>query len=113
MTDQKLTSGRCRGQYHYQSGEHSGRFLGVPVAREEAAFIIEQELVELGLHWLSDAKAITHAGQDGTQRPRPTPALDPNLVWADLPRSTNRRVDQGLLSPSKGGPLGGCDELFG
>ena len=83
------------------------------MAREEAAFIVEQQLVELGLHRLSDAKAVTHAGQDCTQCPRPAPALDPDLVRADLPRPTNRRVDQGLLSPPEGGPLGGCNKLLG
>jgi hypothetical protein len=65
------------------------------------------------LHRLSDAKAVTHTGQDCTQRPRPASALDPNLIRTNLPRSTNRSIDQGLLSPSKGGPLGGCDELLG
>ena len=113
MTDQKFTSGRCRGQYHHQRGEHPGRFLGIAVAREEAAFIVDQQLVELGLHRLSDAKAVTHAGQDCAQCPRPAPALDPDLVRADLPRPPNRRVDQGLLSPPEGRPFGSCNELFG
>jgi hypothetical protein len=40
-------------------------------------------------------------------------APDTDPIRADLPSSTNRRIDQGFLASAKGRALGDGDELLG
>ena len=46
-------------------------------------------------------------------RVRPTLAPDTDPIRADLPSSSNRRIDQGFLAAPKGRALGDGDELLG
>ena len=100
-------------QRDHEGREHAGRLLGVAMADEEAALIIEQQLVELGCDRRVNAEPLGDAGQDRLQRPGPVPAADAHPIRADLPAAPNRRVDHGLFAAAVGGRFGHGDELPG
>ena len=110
--DQLATCERGRQRDH-EGREHARRLLGITMADEEAALIIEQQLVELGCDRGIDAEPLCDAGQDCLQRPDPVPAADAHPIRADLPATPNRRVDHGLLATTVGGGFGNANELPG
>ena len=72
----QLAAREGRRQRHHERREHAGRLLGVAVADEEAALVVDQQLVELGRDRLVDAQSLGGAGDDRLERPCPVPAAD-------------------------------------
>lgn len=81
------------------------------MADEEAALIVDQQLVELGGDRLAHAEAGGGAVHDLLERPWPVLAGDPDPVGADLPGAADGGVHQGVGAAPIRGPLGGGDQL--
>lgn len=50
VTDHEIPAREVARQDHDQGGEHPGRLFGIAVREKEAAPLIDQQLVKLGLH---------------------------------------------------------------
>jgi hypothetical protein len=74
-----------RRSCQHERGEHAGRILGVATADEEAALIVEVQLVELGDHGLSNTQARGGTGYDVAERPAPMLTADADALGLDLP----------------------------
>ena len=68
MAHHDVAPGMQGGQADDQRAEHAGRFFGVSMWHEEAPFVVEQQLVQLGHHARSGAKPQDGALDDGLQR---------------------------------------------
>jgi hypothetical protein len=93
----ELAAGRDRRQREHERGEHSSHLLRIAMAHEEAALIVDKELVEIGRDLITDTEALGDACNDRLQRVRPVLALDQDSIGADLPRAADLRVDDCLL----------------
>ena len=103
-----------RRQGDDQRGEHPRRLFGVAVADEEAALVVDQQLVQLGHHagcrrpsrWPRDSA--TPASISGQCLPR-----DAHAIGGDLPGAAHGGVDQRLAAAAIGCTLGRRDQLRG
>jgi hypothetical protein len=68
--------GRMDGDCRYQGGEHAGGFFGVAMRDEEAAFVVDQQFIEVWLDRIGDAEALCHSGDDGLASRGPVAAGD-------------------------------------
>ena len=102
-----------RGQHEDQRCEHARDLFRVPVADEEAALIVDEELVELGRDRLGHTEAGGRAGDEFGQSLVPVTPADPYLSGIDLPGFPNLAIDHRLLAPSIGGCLSDCDQPLG
>ena len=100
------------GQRDEQRGEHAGGLFGVAVADEKAAFVVDQQLVQLRHHRSRHAQTGGDPRYDGVQTARPVLALQMHAVGANLPGAPNCRVDQRLPTPAVGRAFGRLDELI-
>lgn len=109
----ELAALRLRRQRQHQRGEHADSFLGVAMADEEAALVIDQQLVELGGDGAGHAEPLGRACNDACERLWPVLAADGDPHAFDLPRPAHLRVDHGLGAPAKGGARCRLDQLLG
>src|SRR5271155_5030590 len=80
---------------------------------EEAAFVIDQQLVQLGLDRVLDAEPLADAGQDRLQRLRPMLAGDLHLSRLDLPGAPHAGIIDGFRAAAERRHRRGRDELPG
>jgi hypothetical protein len=113
MTDHQFTASVQRRQRDDQRAEHPERLLGVAMLEEKAALVVDQQLVQLGLHAGACAETRCRACDDAVQHGRPVPTLDARVVNADLPRSAHFGVDQRVCPAAIGRALSHRDELSG
>ena len=113
VTHDQFAAAANRGQHDHQRGEHAGRLLGVAMAGEEAAFVIDQQLVELGLDRVLDAEPLADAGQHRLQRLRPMLAGDLHLPRLDLPGAPHVGIIDRFRAAAERRRGRGRDELLG
>jgi hypothetical protein len=81
------------------------------VCQKEAARVVHQQLVQLGLNrCVLAAESAPGLGEDPAQRLRPALAADPHPRRVDLPDPAHRRVDHGLFATPVGCALGGSNQ---
>ena len=81
--------------------------------REEAAFLIDEQLVEFRLHFLGDAEILPDGIDDGRHVPVPLAIFQGELRRIELPDAADVRVQNGLFAPAVRRLLGLGDEAFG
>ena len=113
MTDHQFTARVQRRQRDDQRAEHPGRLLRVTMLEEKAALVVDQQLVQLGLHPGACAETHGRAFDDAVEHSRPVPAPDANAVDADLPGAAHGGVDQRVRPSAIGRALSRRDELSG
>lgn len=95
VTDDDLASGARDGQRYRQRGDHAVSLLGVAVGGEEAARLVDQQLVEPGVQPVGGtAEAVRRRGQDPAERIAPPHARQTNLRGVYLPAVAHCAVDQ-------------------
>ena len=109
----ELAPGVNRWQRDDQRGKHAGGLLGVAVADEEAALVVDQQLVQLGVHAGAGAQPGGSALGQRREHLGPVFARDPHLRGADLPGAPHVGVDQRVAATAIGCALGSGDELGG
>ena len=113
MANRQFATGVQRRQRDDQRGEHSCRLLGVAMVHEEAALVVDQQLVQLGDHTGAGTQPGGRALDDAIHHRGPVLARDANTISADLPSPAHGRVDQGFGAAAVGRTLGHRDELRG
>lgn len=113
MTDHQFTARVQRRQRHDQRAEHPRRLLGVAMLEEKAALVVDQQLVQLGLHPGACAETRGRAFDDAVEHRRPVPAPDANAVGADLPGAAHGGVNQRVCPAAIGRAFSRRDELSG
>ena len=111
VTDHQFAAGEQRRQHDHQRAEHAWQFLGIAVAEEEAARLVEQQLVQRrgdrGLH----AEAVGYPGENTLQSRCPAFAAQAHLFWADLPTAPYCRVEDRFFAAAIRCRLGHRREL--
>ena len=102
-----------RGQGDDQRGEHARLLFRVAVRDEEAALIVDQQLIQAGVDRIADAKALGDAGDDGFQCLRPLLAGKLKFRRADLPGTADAGVDDCFAAAAIRRLLGDRDQLLG
>ena len=103
VTDDQLAPLAGDRQCDDQGRHHAVRLLGVAVRSEEAALLVDQELVEFRLHRTRRiAEPFGRAVKDVPERLVPGLASHDDLVRRDLPAVTDRPVQYRLFAPSIG-----------
>ena len=113
MAHQEITPFVQRGQCDDQGGEHAGRFLGVAVADEETALVIDQQFVQFRRHRFRHTEPGRGADHDGIQALRPVLPLNADPIGVDLPGPPDIGVDQGLRAAAVRRTRRDRDELLG
>lgn len=93
MADHQFTAAVQRRQRDDQRAEHPGCLFSVAMLKEKAALVVDQKLVQVGLHPGTGAQTRGRAFDGAVQHVRPVPALDANAVGADLPGAAHGGVD--------------------
>jgi hypothetical protein len=83
------------------------------VIHEEAALVVQQELVKLSGNRLAHAKPLTDACEDRLQACRPMLAPDPHPICPDLPGPPDLGVDHGVRAPPVRRALCNRNKLLG
>ena len=92
--DQRAALARDR-QRDRQGGDHAVRLLGVAVGGEEAAALVDEQLVEPGIEPVGRAaEPLRRRVEDLRERLRPRAAREVNPLRADLPAVADRGVDE-------------------
>jgi hypothetical protein len=97
MTDHQFTAAVQRRQRDDQRAEHPGRLFGVAMVEEEAALVVDQKLVQLGLNPGTGAEPNGCAFDDAIQHRLPVPALDANAIERRSARYGARRCRPACL----------------
>ncbi len=93
VTDHQFAAGEQRRQQDHQRAEHPVQLLGIAVAEEEAARLVEQQLMERGRNRGLHAEAVGDPGEDALQSDCPALAAQAHLLRPDLPTAPYRRVE--------------------
>ena len=110
---QKFAARADRGQRDHQGREHAGRFFGVAMAYEEAALVIDKQLVEFGRDRFCQPEARGDTRENRLERLRPLLATDMHPLGRDLPGAPHRGVDYGFCAATVGRPLCGGHQMHG
>ena len=113
VLDDQFAAAVGRGQHERHRREHAGDLLGVPVADEEAAGVVDEKLVEVGRNRPAHAQSEGHGGCEFAEGRLPMTPADPNAGGIDLPGSADAAIDHRLLAPAIGGRFGDRDEPLG
>ena len=113
VADAQLAAGVERRQDDHQGGEHPRRLLGITMADEKTAGIVDQQLVQLGRDGFADTQTGFAARDDVGQMLVPVTSAKVHTVGTDLPRPAHRGVDQGIATPAIRRLFGDGDERFG
>lgn len=113
MLYDQLATAMGRRQHEHHRCEHAGDLLGIAVADEEAAGIVDKKLVEVGRDRLTHTEPEGYIGDESGQCFLPVTPSDPNLGGIDLPSSPDFAIDYRLLAAPIGGRLGDCDKPLG
>ena len=113
VSDHEFAACGDRGQREHQGRKHAGGLLGVAMAHEEAALVINEEFVKLGRNRFAHAESLGDARQDRRQRRRPMLAADVHSTGANLPRASDVGVDERVGATAVWRALGDSDEFSG
>jgi len=113
MANVELTTRVQRRQRNDQRGEHPCRLLGVAMGHEEAALVVDQQLVQLGDHTGAGTQPSGRALDDAVQHRGPVLARDADTISTNLPSAAHHRVDQRFATAAVGRTLGHRDKLRG
>jgi hypothetical protein len=113
MAQHQLATRMQRWHGDDERREHARRFLGVAVADEETALVVDQQLVQLSRHTGTCAQPGGRTLDDACQHLRPMFARDVHPTGTDLPGPPHGGVDQSFAAAAIGCTLGRRNELRG
>lgn len=98
VRNDKGTSSVARRQADHEGGEDPGRLFRIPMRSEEAAALINEQLVELRLHLAADPQFGSHRGNDAIQKGLPRRIVEGELFRLELPNAAHSRIDDRLFA---------------
>ncbi len=113
VTHDQLAAIGLRRQRHHKCRKHARRLLGVAMADEKAALVVDQQLVEFGRHLPMNAQPFGSTRHNAIERLGPMLATDGDAARLDLPGAADIRIDDGVRAAPERSPCRGLDQLLG
>ena len=111
VTDPQLAALVERRQPYDEGREHAVDLLGVAVGDEEAALVVDEQLIERSPS-AGSAERSRDLGHDRLERGWPGGVADADRLRADLPGSADAGVDERVPASPIGRDLGDRHELL-